>query len=72
VDKGCDRRTFLKTGLAVSAGLGLTASGDIVAETAGASAQQSPMPLPKRPLGKTGRESQCRSLTVKYTHTFVW
>ena len=36
----CDRRTFLKTGIAASTGLGLTASG-IIAETAAASAQQS-------------------------------
>ena len=56
MDSGCDRRTFLKSSLAVSAGLGLTASGGIEAQTAAVHTQQFPMPLPKRPLGKTGRE----------------
>ena len=53
MDSECDRRTFLKSSLAASTGLGLTAS-DIIAETAATG--QSAMPIPKRPLGKTGRE----------------
>jgi len=53
VDSECDRRTFLKSSLVVSTGLGLTTSG-VLAKTA--ATQQSPMPLPKRPLGNAGRE----------------
>lgn len=59
MDSGCDRRTFLKTGLAASTGLGLAASGAIPLETAAAAPQQTAttkQPIPTRPLGTTGRE----------------
>ncbi len=67
MDSGCDRRTFLKGSLAASAGLGLTASGGVFAEAATGATQQSPMPIPKRPLGKTGHKASIYGLGGLFT-----
>jgi aryl-alcohol dehydrogenase-like predicted oxidoreductase len=59
MDGECDRRTFLKTSLAASTGLGLAVSGSVIAKTAVAATRlptKPTQPIPKRPLGKTGRE----------------
>lgn len=56
MDGGCDRRTFLKTSLAASTGVGLTLSAGMVPETLAAASAASSKPLPKRPLGKTGNQ----------------
>lgn len=54
----CDRRTFLKTSLAASTGLGFAAAGTLPLEAAVATtrATMPSQPIPMRPLGKTGRE----------------
>ena len=52
----CERRTFLKTSLAASAGLGLTAMDRIIAKTTAWATQPSTQSMPQRPLGRTGRQ----------------
>ncbi len=56
MNKRCDRRTFLKGSLAVSAGFGLSTSGSIIAKTVARATELSTKPIPKRPLGKTGHQ----------------
>lgn len=56
MNSGCDRRTFLQNTLAASTGLGLAASGSVIAKTAATAPATSNTPIPTRPLGKTGRE----------------
>jgi len=59
MERECDRRTFLKTSLAASTGLGLATSGGFIARTVtGATGlpTKATTPLPMRALGKTGRQ----------------
>jgi aryl-alcohol dehydrogenase-like predicted oxidoreductase len=59
MDRGCDRRSFLKSSVAASTGLGLAASSSIIARTAAEAAElaaRTTKPIPTRPLGKTGRQ----------------
>jgi hypothetical protein len=51
----CDRRSFLESSLAASAGLGLTVPGGIFAGTPAPAAEAPGTSIPTRPLGKTGR-----------------
>jgi aryl-alcohol dehydrogenase-like predicted oxidoreductase len=56
MNKGYDRRTFLKGSLIASTGLGLTTSGGILANIVDRTTKLSTKSIPKRPLGKTGHQ----------------
>ena len=56
MNKGCNRRTFLKGSLAVSTGLGLATPGSIIARLVAGDTKPSNESIPKRPLGKTGHQ----------------
>jgi aryl-alcohol dehydrogenase-like predicted oxidoreductase len=65
--KGYNRRTFLKSSLVASAGLGLAASGNIFPKTAVQTEEPSTKPIPKRPLGKTGQQVSIYGLGGLFT-----
>ncbi|MBA7596636.1 MAG: aldo/keto reductase [Calditrichaeota bacterium] len=67
MNRGCDRRTFLKGSLAALAGLGLTAPGGIIAKNVARVTELSTKPIPKRPLGKTGHQVAIYSLGGLFT-----
>ena len=56
MNKGCNRRTFLKGSLAVSTGLGLATPGSIIVRLMAGNTKPSNESIPKRPLGKTGHQ----------------
>lgn len=61
MNKGCNRRTFLKNSLAAATGVGLAGSG-IFAKTEAWATEPAKGPMPKRKLGKTGHEVSIFSL----------
>ncbi len=56
MNKGCNRRTFLKGSLVASTGLSLTTPGSIIARIVDRTTKLSANLIPKRPLGKTGHQ----------------
>ncbi len=56
MNKGCNRRTFLKGSLVASTGLSLTTPASIIARIVDRTTKLSTNPIPKRPLGKTGHQ----------------
>lgn len=67
MSQGCERRTFLKGGLAAPAALEAAALGGVAAKTAAWASQPAATPIPKRPLGKTGYQPTILGLGGLYT-----
>ena len=67
MNRGCDRKTFLKGSLAALTGLGLIPSGGITAKIVARATELSTTPIPKRPLGKTGHQVTIYSLGGLFT-----
>jgi uncharacterized protein len=62
MEKKLNRRAFLKTGLAATAGLGMVASGGLFSETLAWITDPVNNPMPTRMLGRTGHEVSLFSL----------
>jgi aryl-alcohol dehydrogenase-like predicted oxidoreductase len=67
MNKGYNRRTFLKGSLIASTGLSLTTPGSIITRIVNRATKLSIKPIPKRPLGKTGHQVTIYALGGLFT-----